>query len=460
MTDLLSSVEKKPLKIVKLQSENLKRLKAISVVPDGNIVTIAGPNSSGKTSVLNSIWFALAGAGVIQSAPIRKGEETATINVDLGELIVTRKFQRGDDGDFTTSVRVTDPDGAQLSKPQEILSRLAGPGGLAFDPLAFARAKPKEQFETLKRFVPGLDFEKIDGLNRADFDKRTTVKRDATAKRAQAGAIAIPEATPKGRVDETAIVEEIAAVGDFNAQIELRKDRRNQAAKDIADRRSLAGVARDKAADLRAQADSADAEAAEHDSVAATLEKRLAEAPPLDEPKDAAAIRAKLDEAKRANAMVDQMARRETLLAEAATLERQADALTAKMDARNDDKRKAIAAAKMPVEGLGFGEDAITFNGVPFNQASDAEQLRASIAIAMAGNPRLKVILVRDGSLLDRKSMALLAELADAHDCQVWLESVDDSGEVGIVMEDGAVASTPATRASRRKAETQQQAAE
>jgi hypothetical protein len=71
-------------------------------------------------------------------------------------------------------------------------------------------------------------------------------------------------------------------------------------------------------------------------------------------------------------------------------------------DKRNADKRAKIAAAMMPVDGIEFAEDeSILLSGLPFEQASDAEQLRASIAIAMAANPRLRVIRVRGGSLLE-----------------------------------------------------------
>jgi energy-coupling factor transporter ATP-binding protein EcfA2 len=456
MPDLLDTATAKPLKIHKLVSENVKRLKVVSITPDGNLVQITGPNGAGKTSVLSSIFWALAGAGVVQASPIRKDEEFATIKLDLGEFIVTRRFQKTDDGDFTTSIKVTSPDGAQYSKPQQILDGLAGRGGMAFDPFVFARAKPKEQFEMLKGLVPGAsDFERIDGLNRADFDKRTSINREAAQKKAQANAIAIPEATPKERVDETAIVDEIAAVGEHNALIERRQEGRAAVAKEAETFRAAAAEARKRAVELRRQAEVLDEQATSQDAEAAAREEKLAKAEPLPEPKDAAAIKAKLEDAKRTNAAVDQALRRETLQAEARNLEQQAEALTARIAARNEEKRAAIAAAKMPVQGLGFGEDFITFNGVPFNQASDAEQLRASIAIAMAANPRLKVILVRDGSLLDKKSMALLAEMADAKGCQVWIESVDDSGEVGIVMEDGAVASTPATRRGRQQARAQ-----
>ena len=75
----------------------------------------------------------------------------------------------------------------------------------------------------------------------------------------------------------------------------------------------------------------------------------------------------------------------------------------------------------------------------PFEQASDAERLRASCAIAMRGDAKLRVLRVRDGSLLDPDSLALLREMAEAADYQVWVEQVDVSGKIGIVIEDGRV---------------------
>ena len=55
----------------------------------------------------------------------------------------------------------------------------------------------------------------------------------------------------------------------------------------------------------------------------------------------------------------------------------------------------------------------------PFDQASDAERLRASCAIAMRGDAKLRVLRLRDGSLLDEDSLRLLGEMAEAEDWQV-----------------------------------------
>jgi hypothetical protein len=65
---------------------------------------------------------------------------------------------------------------------------------------------------------------------------------------------------------------------------------------------------------------------------------------------------------------------------------------------------------------------------------------RVSVAIAMAANPKLRVLRVRDGSLLDEDGIAMLAKLANERDYQIWLERVDSTGKIGVVMEDGEVA--------------------
>jgi hypothetical protein len=79
----------------------------------------------------------------------------------------------------------------------------------------------------------------------------------------------------------------------------------------------------------------------------------------------------------------------------------------------------------------------VLYQGLPFGQASNSEQIRVSMALAMASNPKLRVLRISDGSLLDSDSMELVANEAEKHGFQVWIERVDASGSVGIVMEEG-----------------------
>lgn len=66
-------------------------------------------------------------------------------------------------------------------------------------------------------------------------------------------------------------------------------------------------------------------------------------------------------------------------------------------------------------------------------------RLRVSVALAMAANPKLRIIRIMHGEAMDDDAMTVLAEMAEEHDFQVWVAKVDSSGKVGIVMEDGMV---------------------
>jgi hypothetical protein len=107
-------------------------------------------------------------------------------------------------------------------------------------------------------------------------------------------------------------------------------------------------------------------------------------------------------------------------------------------------KTKLVQEAKFPVEGLGFSEDIVTFNGIPLQQASTAEQLRVSVAIGLALNPKLKVLLIRGGNALDDESMKLIAKMAEEAGAQVWMEWVTrhagDNEGISVMIEDGHVA--------------------
>lgn len=429
------------MKIISLQAENLKRLVAVEIKPDGNLVEITGRNGQGKTSVLDAIWWALEGTTHIQAEPIRKGANSALIKLDLGELRVTRTFAAQDAGGYTTKVIVENADGARFPSPQSMLDALVGE--LSFDPLAFTRMKPKEQFDMLKGFVPGVDFDQIARARQGDYDARTTVNRQAQALRAQADGITIPEGVPTERVDEGALVKELEDAGRHNAELEQRKARRQSAEQEIESALNVATSHRSRAAEHRTEADRLEAEAKGLEDAAAATRTKLAEAPALPEPIDPAAVRSKIEAARLANEVAGRIERRDELLAQAEDFEGQSEKLTASIKRRDDEKQKAIAAAKMPVEGLAFGDDAVLLNGVPFDQASDAEQLRASIAIAAAMNPKLRVIRVRDGSLLDTESMTLLGQMAEQMEMQVWVETVASGRPGAVMLEDGMVKAAP-----------------
>lgn len=463
------------MKIIQLTAENVKKLTAVEISPDGNMVQITGKNGQGKTSVLDAIWWALAGTENIQTKPIRAGAEKAKIVLTLGNgkdvaLIVERRFS-----EKASYLEVKTADGAKYPSPQKMLDDLLG--SLTFDPLDFMRRDGKGQFEVLKGLVKlDVDLAAIDTANKADFERRTGINRDAKAKRAQAEGITVSGGLPESRIDESALLDAMQRAADTNADIERRKSNRETAKLKISHLRTEADQlessietdsaaiqnganrecvllekqieelktritatqegARTKIADLRQERAVAVLNGrAEADE----LQRKLDQADSLPDPVDVSQLRQQLDSARTANAGITSRDRKASIVGEAEALEAQSKILTETMEQRTASKDKAIGAAQMPIEGLSFGDGSVTFKGLPLDQASDAEQLMVSTAIAAALNPKLRVIRIRDGSLLDDDAMKQLAIFADTNDLQIWIERVDGSGTVGIVMEDGHV---------------------
>ena len=101
-----------------------------------------------------------------------------------------------------------------------------------------------------------------------------------------------------------------------------------------------------------------------------------------------------------------------------------------------------LTDAKLPVEGLIFNETQVLYNGLPLENLGEGEQIRISTQLAMAANPKLRVIFIRHGEALDEDRIAAMAKLAEEHDFQIWMSKVDSTGNIGIVMEDGMVKET------------------
>lgn len=152
-----------------------------------------------------------------------------------------------------------------------------------------------------------------------------------------------------------------------------------------------------------------------------------------------AAIREQMAQADEINSRVRSNRQHAEESAKLAALQKKSRALDSRLDVLKAEKHKLIRDAKYPLEGLSLSDDGIMFGGIPFSQASAAEQLRVSMSIALAMNPQLRVCLIRDGSLLDKKALEAVATMAKDSDAQVWIERVGEGKECQVVIEDGHV---------------------
>lgn len=416
------------MKIISLKAENVKRLKAVEIVPEGNTVIVSGRNGQGKTSVLDSIWLALGGGNAAKdsqtSQPIRDGEKKANVSLDLGDIKVTRSWTAT--GGMT--LKVEGKDGAVYKSPQGLLDGMTGK--LSFDPLAFSRMVPEEQRKTLIGLVDlGFDPDEMERKIKGVYDERTAVNRDLKALEARiSGMAAIDPSLPAEEVSLTELLEEAKEAAQH-----ISDNKRMRS--DLVSMRTKAETMQRELKTLREELER------KEKKFQTTVEagRLLASAVEILEDPDLEAINAKIGNIEEVNRKIREANQAKALMSEAEALRRAADENTAALEEMREQKRNALAAAKFPIDGLGFDEVGVTFRGVPFAQCSSAERMKVSLSIAAALNPTIRVIRVNDGSLLDSESMAEVERMAAERDMQVWVERVDETGKVGIVIEDGEI---------------------
>ncbi len=419
------------MKITVLEAENVKRIKAVSITPDGHVVAIGGANAAGKSSVLDGIAYALGGKSLIPDEPLRRGQKKGHVTIKLdgdNPLTVKRTFtSKG-----TSSLTVTTADGLAPKSPQALLDSLCG--RIAFDPLEFTRLSPAKQAETLRGLV-GLDFTEHDAKHLAIFEKRTIVNRDVKSTEAKLDSAPQHGGVPDEEVSVADLTKELESAQTTNTA----KTQAGHQANDAVAGEVLAGgrVIHTEAVLATAQKDF-DAAVEYRGKCREEAARLKAEADKLPTV-ECQPILDRIAASDKINTAVRENIEKHRLAAELAGLSEQADSLTEQLEQLDEDKQQAMESADWPIEGLGFGDDGVTFADLPFEQASSAEQLRISVAVGLAVNPKLRVLLIRDGSLLDEDNFATIAAMAEEADAQVWIERVGEGAECSVIISDGMV---------------------
>ena len=416
------------MKIIELRAENVMRLKAVEITPDGTVQVIGGRNAQGKSAVLNAIWLALGGGKASKdiSRPIRDGEEKASVRLDLGDLVVTRTWtQKG------TSLKVENAEGATFKSPQGMLDALVGQ--LSFDPLAFTRLSAKEQRAALLDLVDlDVDLDTIDAQIRDLYTHRTEIGRKGAA----IGDVTVDDKLPTVETSAASVVKKLQEAQEVHRWVDTT---RNQ----IIEAKNMADKCAEEIRRLETRIHDLNEQIA---ALRRTQQTRVTEAENMQhaidntEMPNLAYIEDELATVEDTNAKIRANNAARERLNEKQALRDAYEGLTKRLTELDEQKAAALADATFPVEGLSFDESGVLFQGVPLSQASSAEQIRVSLAMGMALNPKLRVLMIKDGSLLDEDSMAAIRDQVADGDFQLWLEIVNPDDPTAVLIEDGQVA--------------------
>ncbi len=435
------------MKVLQLTAENFKNLKVVQIRrPDGAVI-LTGKNEAGKSAVLDSLFVTLTGEKL--EKPIRDGEKRAEINVDLGDYRVRRIFTAKGD-----RLEVVNKDGAVFPSPQALLDKILG--NLSFDPLHFSSMKPKEQKELLAELVD-LDFVALNKEREQLYNERTIKNREIKGGdpgktrpdpfaplplESLVGSMKVPEpGTPREEISMAGELEKVQAlekkVAIFQEYERSRcaySDGRAAAEKgihdleeEISDLERTIGLKRNLIK-------------AGQDTIAAAqnvLDNMVA--PEVVSQKQIEAARQALLDADEKNKTIRAAVEYDKKTAQLEEAKASVARLEDRMMKIDLEKQEKIKAATFPIDGLALDDEKVTFKGIPLKQISTGAQIRVSTAIAMALNPMLRVILIREGSLLDEDGLKAIMDTAASKDYQLWIERVSSDKSVGIYLEDGAI---------------------
>jgi recombinational DNA repair ATPase RecF len=404
-------------RLKKLKVENFKKIEAIEFSPQENVTIVGGLNEEGKSSLLDAITVLLQGKMAKIPEPVRRGSKRATIEGDIhadqwdafGDLHITRSISAK--GNW--SIKVENKDGAAIKSPETMLKRIFGE---AMDPVAFVRMSGKEKLDTLKRLV-GLDFTELDAKRKEIYDQRTLKGREVAAVE---GALKEMDVYPDAQ-------DKPISVADLMKEWEERKSNNDS----MANLESELENIDEKIADLQAKL-----ELLKSERRVCIGELEEMEIQPVED------IEKQIEDSESTNARITANQQYAQKSKELEVLKTQYSDFTEQLNEIDAQKEKSLSGAQFPIEGLSFDESQALYNGLPIDekQLSSEELLRISFAIAVAANPTLKNILIREGSLLDNNHLKIISDMAEKENIGLWIECVgDDPGKATIVIENGRI---------------------
>ncbi len=409
------------VKITQLEAENVKRIKAVSLTPAQNGLTIiGGDNNQGKTSVLDALAWALGGNRFKPSNAHRDGSMTdPELRVTLSNgLLVERKGPN-------SSLKVTDPSGCKSG--QTILDSFVS--AMALDIPKFMEATDREKANYLLQIIGvGPQLEALEKKEKSLYDTRTATGIMARQKKAHADEL--PEwpdvgTTPVSAAELIQKQQDILAVNGENARKRQMKDRIAQELEAARNERarlaSMLAAAEDNVKHLTADLETASRDALDlYDESTAEIEESIRN---IEE----------------TNAKIRQNMDKKHAIIEASELAEEYRSLSEQIDGVRKEKRDLLTGFPLPLPGLAVSEGKLTYQGQLWDGMSGSDQLKVATAIVRQLNPECGFVLLDKLEQMDSRTLKEFGDWLESEGLQAIATRVSTGDECSIIIEDGRV---------------------
>ena len=415
------------VKINKLEIENVKRVKAVTIEPTSNGLTILGGNNNqGKTSVLDAIAWALGGNKYKPSKPARDGSmNPPTLRLELSNgLIVERKGKNSD-------LKVTDPSGQKAG--QQLLDSFVEE--LALNLPKFIESSSKDKANTLLQII-GVG-EKLWELDRKEerlYNERRTIGQIADQKKKYAAEQPqYPEAP-----------NELVSIADLIHEQQEILARNGENAKKRQNRENIVNSLHLSEARLKQLKEQLAQEEATHESLMSdyiAANKSIEDL--VDESTDE--IESSITNIEEINRKVRANLDKEKAEEDAKQYGSKYDQLTKEIQDVRDERTSLLDSADLPLPGLSVEDGELVFEGQKWDNMSGSQQLRVATAIVRKLKPECGFVLLDKLEQMDIPTLTEFGKWLESEGLQAIATRVSSGEECQIIIEDGYVVSDTVT---------------
>ena len=416
------------VKIMALEAENVKRIKAVALTPSPTGLTIVGGNNNqGKTSVLDALAWALGGDRFRPDAAQRDGAVApAHLKVRLSNGVVVERKGKN------STLTVTDPTGRRSG--QQLLNAFIEP--LALDLPRFMEASDKEKADILLRIIGiGTELHTRDLEIKALYDKRNFTGQLAAQKKHFAEElISYPDA-PEEPVSASDLIRQQQEILARNGE---NQRKRNQLDKLIDEKNQLNFTLRDldeKIEDLKEEYEQTQAKFTDLEKQIFQARKSAAQL----QDESTAELEASIRDIEETNRKVRANLEKSRAEDEAARYASDYDKLTEVITRKRADRMALLNGADLPLPELSVEDGALTYKGKHWRDMSGSDQLRVAAAIVRRLNPDCGFVLLDKLEQMDMTTLQEFSAWLEAEHLQAIATRVSTGSECQIIIEDGMV---------------------
>ncbi|MHC1723192.1 MAG: AAA family ATPase [Aminipila sp.] len=407
------------IKINKLEIENVKRVKAVTIEPTtAGLTIVGGKNNQGKTSVLDAIAWGLGGEKYRPSEPRRDGSVVPpALHIELSNgLVVERKGKNSD-------LKVIDPSGNKAG--QQLLNEFVSQ--FALDLPKFMEASNKDKANTLLQII-GVG-EQLFALEKQEtelYNRRKAIGQIADQKKKYAAELTDYPDAPADPVSASELIKQQQEILTRNGENQRKRE-------NIKAIQNQLDLVTNKIEELKTQLYDLgkkeevlinDLEAANksaidlHDESTEELERNIENIEEINRK-----VRANQDKEKAED--------------EAREYAKQYSDITKQIEDVRKSKTDLLEGAKLPLEGLSVADGELTYKGYKWGNMSGSDQLKVSAAIVRKLNPECGFVLMDKLEQMDMDTLQDFGKWLEQEGLQAIATRVSTGDECSIIIEDG-----------------------